>query len=722
MQLAEQSATETWTKSPRGRTALGRTAPYANLAVAALLVLGASLGASSAGSEPPAQLIRTLPFGDRLLPVFQPPWLPGTALETLRVWLDEEPIRGADALQRVTLELSGCLLGVDPAEPNEPWLRAGDPAETFRQFVGRDPVIRLAYELHGDEPVASESPLFWHPDERATAARAFDFAVEEKHLLNTLRLQASPNFPRHVSRELRGWLSDAGSMNAGTRFRSTFPTPLLASPEPLPEFLRLDLQVSLDPPRGSETDLIHAPDAGRIEGRADLRRLPLAEFYPLVADDLFVVSIGSRIMAISNGPQPRVVWQSSAGQFGATLYQVHAAAAGGEYLALVVRRPTSQSPPVVMTSLGAGGLKEGLDTLSFNRVELLQREADDSLGFEVVSGELADALEEATAGATVSAPPLFADDCLYLLLSRGWSQVRLEVVAIDLVDAEVRWRRQLGATEPMLSLGVYDFRGVLRTGQLVPVGSDLLVAHDAGWLARVDRSTGAYRGILGYPRYKMQDHVHESSSFSTNGVQFQTLAAWRSRYLGPVVYRSTATRDVALGETRVLILPPDSRHLLSVDPFGWRIAWHSSELTATTMLLGVDGDVAVLLDCGTPRGTHELKLRRFDLNTEEELPATTLRLDARFETTREHWWLPTSELLVGVPRLVGSAVWIPTLLGIEAWELSQLDEERHRVVVWPQGAFGGTVVPIPGNRWVAISRGVSELKRPSVLEVLSAGP
>ncbi|MGE3163608.1 MAG: hypothetical protein AB7O52_01740 [Planctomycetota bacterium] len=680
-------------------------------------VLGCCLLQPPAHAQSANDPTRKLPYGDRLLPVFQPTWAPRNPLEVIEEWLHDDPVGAADAIQRVVLELAGCLLAPTECDVAAPWLRVPGAAAALRQLVAAERFARLP--VAGDDEFPwPENPIFWYPPAAPAAGRAFDFAFEDGDLLEALRLATSANRPEGLSRELVSWIARSCAPPPST-MHSTFPDASSGPrPRPAPAALSLDFQLVLTPPRGSETDLLSNPwEDQSLATDAEVRALPLAEFYPLASPDLVMLSVGSRILTISNEDSPQLIGQSRHSDFGATLFQAHAPTAGGDYLAFLVRRPVSQDPQVVMTELGRPPLgreriSEGFEGLAFNRIELL-RQTNAGGSYEPVPQRLAAVVEEATAGATVCAPPRFADGCLYVLISRGWTEVQFEVIAIDLARAEVRWQRPLGVTKPLLSLN--DFRGMQRRGQLEPVGSDLVVIHDGGWITRVDRSTGGLCGVLGYPRHTMRESLHTASGFSFKGVEFKNFPAWRGRYLGPIV-----PLDLDRDRPGLLFLPPDSRHLLLIDLVDWRVRWFSGELTATTLFTGVQDGVAVLLDCGVPRAGNELTLRRIDWRSGAELPSAKLELEARIEAAKDHWWLATSPLLVGVPRLVGRELWIPTLAGLETWDVVAPGEPSHRVVPWPNGAFGGTLVPLPGERWASIGRGVPELRRPSVLEIFSA--
>ena len=79
-------------------------------------------------------------------------------------------------------------------------------------------------------------------------------------------------------------------------------------------------------------------------------------------------------------------------------------------------------------------------------------------------------------------------------------------------------------------------------------------------------------------------------------------------------------------------------------------------------------------------------------------------------------------LLVGVPRLLGTTLYVPTTAGLEVWSVEPGAEgTADRVLPWPEGSQGGTPTPLPGGGWVVVRRGDEELGTESALEILGGG-
>ncbi|MCI0652302.1 MAG: hypothetical protein L0Z55_10510, partial [Planctomycetes bacterium] len=330
------------------------------------------------------------------------------------------------------------------------------------------------------------------------------------------------------------------------------------------------------------------------------------------------------------------------------------------------------------------------------------------------------------AGWNIPGTPVTRGTRTFIPLCRGFREIELAVAAADLLTGECLWRRPLGSVR-IESQSTSDVAALLPEMQLIAAGGDLIAVHAGGWLARLCQRTGEYRGVIAYPSFG--DGSEEARSrISILSHVFRRAPAVRRRHAGPPVL---APRTHAHGPL-LIVAPPDARALLAVDLDRWEVEWRH-EMAAESMALGCVGERIALLDAGIARGGHEAVVRLLDLDSGRIEWVSKLALRARVPEESAAADRDLHPLLVGVPRLAGEELWIPTLAGLEIWSLgggvirealgggAEIGRPADRVIAWPEGSPGGTPIPLGGCRLATVYRSDHALPYPSMLEIL-AGP
>jgi len=323
------------------------------------------------------------------------------------------------------------------------------------------------------------------------------------------------------------------------------------------------------------------------------------------------------------------------------------------------------------------------------------------------------------AGATVCGRPVIEGERLFVPVFQGLRRIEIEVFAFDLEHCSPIWSRHIGS-QPTRWISSRDLRGLIPEVELTWYAGEVLVSTSVGLLTRLDARTGYRRGVQFFPQ--LDEFEHRVKGPGRNlarffGVPFPNLPAPRPRYPAPslVIERSTGPLWVTL--------PPKAMHLIAVDLRTWRVAW-KVPVEAQTTLLGMVGGEIALLDTGIRIGEHRMSYRTVALDGRHSRFAD-LELDLHESRTRAGELDLEGPLLVGMPRLLGHQLWIPTLNALEIFDVGTVSYEETqrkagRVVPWPSGATGGTPFPVPGGKIVTVGRGDQGLGKLGYLEIFEA--
>jgi hypothetical protein len=306
-------------------------------------------------------------------------------------------------------------------------------------------------------------------------------------------------------------------------------------------------------------------------------------------------------------------------------------------------------------------------------------------------------------GFTIGGAPCIDRGIAYWLALRGFDTVETWLFAFDARDGAERWRAHLGTiSRPWQS--ERDLGGLFPEGRIVPRRDELLVVHGGGWVARVGRATGDLRGALLYPRIRRPTVTLPKWGRHT----FNRLPAPRPRYLGDAWVHE---RD---GAAPIFIcLPPDSRQVLAIDLDEWRLAWTPAPpASEQTLLLRDPAGIPWCIDLRTAPGKGEIQALSLHPDTGRlREPGEVLLQVARTEERSRRARVAEADaadfapVIAGVPSLAGPWIAVPIASGWALWPREPLTGgPPARLIPWPDGSRGGTVVPAGAGRWLVISR------------------
>ncbi|MCA8962848.1 MAG: hypothetical protein KDC38_20130, partial [Planctomycetes bacterium] len=442
------------------------------------------------------------------------------------------------------------------------------------------------------------------------------------------------------------------------------------------------------------------------------RRTPLDAIFPLIQEQRVVLATGSQLFSVTTTRPSRVEWSFESTSFGTSrpnpslLLQPVVLTSNRDHFAVLFR--TARDEANRHTSNHLFDVQRGRDQ-GLNRLFVFaqpQGEEPPSLVCDV--GEI---LEES---ATVCGKPVLIGRRLYVPTFSGVADVELRVTAIDLDRRQRLWQRSLG-TRRTTWMCAHDLRGLLPSVELTSYGGEILIGTSFGTLVRLGAETGDYRGVQFYPQYDELEHrVRSNTRPIFFGVLFVQLPAPRLRYpaKSPVI-------DTPRGPLWIT-LPPDSTNLIAMNLRTWTIEWRVPVERQTSLLGPLDGEIA-LLDVGVRCDGNTMSFRTVD-TAGRHRRFFDLTLSVTSSPSPTGTADPEGPLLVGMPRRFGANLWVPTLAGIELFDLSDGAETRRvprQVVAWPSGATGGTPYPLPGGGWLTVGRGDAGRGTLSYLEIYS---
>jgi len=635
------------------------------------------------------------------VPCALPAWLDGNPLAAIARQLElGDGATGRELLLRLVRERDGALLLPPHSElanvADPPWRVlaqwAGSLPAPARERLRLDPA--LAERELGSGPIDAASPLLWLDGLDALALRRLEEAIEAGDRDAAALLLRRPGLAERLHPTPRAWVSRP------ERERGR------PDPEP-PESLRTGARFSLD---------LEANPLDGLEERPlpASRRLPLADIHPAIIGSSaiipgrpgpFLLELAPPHRRLATLPPPYAGESAAPGPLRDIGWY---AAAMGTVVALPLRTPKSEYGTTVewihdpSPWRDRGWTEPGLFSLAEMPPAPLPRSA----------GRIAES------GLSVGGAPLIDGDLVVWIATRGFGEVETWLVAADLASGEERWRTHLGTiSPPWQSMG--DLRGLLPEGRIVPRDDELFVIHGGGWVARVGRARGDLRGALLYARRR------ETPALSPKwGLHhFARLPALRPRYLGD------AWVDESSGRPRLIALPPDARHVIAIDLEEWRIAW-THPTTEAALLRRDEAGNPWIIDLRTEPGERTVRVETLDAATarrrtasvELEIPRVgpdSPRPLAAGEPDPEDY----APLLAGVPSLAGGWLALPVEAGWALWRREPLaGGPPDRLIRWPSGCPGGTMVPAGEGRWLAVHRAEATWQSRSTVEILeSAG-
>lgn len=677
-----------------------------------------------------APTTRRLPIGPVTLPFYAPSWLGGDGWPRFdEVLAEDDRVGLRSMLERLVGELDGNAIA--PSEPERSttgeWIRVPPPhellADWWRRTVPDDFVVPDGWIDSQVDAPRSTSPVLWLPATRGELRTWLELAweaarVDDLWLVRCGLEISGGRLPAPLDgSELDAWLSKArGATRASANespWRSTFPSQQSDRNAEL-EGDRLYLEASLPIELAPTPSLAASRYSERRLGDGEVRRTPLDSIYPLVSDDAVVLGTGSEAIGISLQPPFGITWSVRSHELGfarswpALLLPSIVPVAWKDRLIINFRTSREEHKNGLTNYLIAGG-QEQLE-LPYHRPFEVQLQSSDRGTSTIAHRRLHSALPD---DATPCGPPLVRGDRVYLPYFQGFREVELHVIAHDLVRDETLWDRFVGAYE-VDWLCDRDLRNYLPEVFLDEYAGELLVHTNQGFLFRLGAARGDWRGAFCYPRHELEE-LFVGVHATYRGLRMQGLPDPRPRYPGPSLLLDRGAERAPLW----VVLPADARHVIAIDLARWELAW-TQPVPRQTQLLGGDQNEILLLDNDIAVGEHELELRRLDPNTGRHRELRPLSLACRESKRLGGKPDPAGPLLRGVPRKVGSEIWVPTLRGLEVFDATARGTEPlepARVWKWPDGAVGGTTIPLGPGRLLTVHRGDEGLMTQGFLEL-----
>ncbi|MFN0059248.1 MAG: hypothetical protein ACKVX7_12380 [Planctomycetota bacterium] len=680
--------------------------------------------------------IRSQPLRGLELPFYDPAWGEGRPLELLAQALaDDDDVRALDMLTRIIAELDGALM-VPPPPPDarqldvdcRDTLRVPPSHEVLAAWVARlSPIARerlatLSRRLPADaKPVRAGSACLWLPELRAEAIERLELAIENADT-EAAWLIASALHP--IDDAALGFIARPQTTvaTAYSPWTNTFPRPDALSDAPrsllTARSLRLETKIPVplatyaadesifssqsdDPNKRRDRGFVHKLDALS-------RETPPNAIYPLLGTNEVLFAAGSEVFAIDTESDYKRLWTVFAGAQGRPkpsedlIYTPSTPIASSGYQVLLFR--TERPEDNLRGCLYAEVVSAPSSDLSigFNHAYI----------FRSTTGRqpptLVAYVKSLPPDSTICAPPLIANERLYLLAVRGLVHQELTLYCLRLTDGGIEWQRRLVNIKREW-LASEDAHTLVPEARLAAVLGDIIVITGVGWVARVGADVGDYRGGLVYSRHDERDLPHVESG--VNRYKLRKLPRPRLRYPGPDLVLSRDKRSPLF-----VFLASDARDLIAMDLERFTVEWaHAAE--PQCQLLGQVGDELLLLDTTIAADGKEVRLRSVYTNGLLAADPQQIILDSP-ELNYTAGNRARAPVLMGVPKLIGRELWIPTVRGLEIRALGfDAPTSAPNILPWPTTADGGTPYLLPNGKLLTITRGNRELGKVSCVEI-----
>lgn len=649
-------------------------------------------------------------------------------LQIVDALIDIRDTAGASAALRRTLEsLSGRLLPpIETTNISRPWARVPPPSEVLRGWQRQNSrILDLEFTpwARGTESsyAAETHPVMWHRDAQLGAIAAFERAVEAAEWGRAWRLLET--IPRErVPARLEALIASGA--------RTWSPIGALRPPatEQLAARVPKSLERRLSVPMDRDRDLRPQPDhPSGLRTRVNYRLSPGGSVFPLIGSHEVVFAVGPRVLAIDPRPPARILWDTRPSEETAPASALTHRPSGpiaipGGFLA-PERRMLAENPLLIPTShRGVTGWT------SWRGYRLIFEQPPAPMHNGVTRF-----LNTVRAAGNVIAAPWVDPEVVAVLTVEGWEELEFKLHAGSSETGTPLWVRSLGSAErPWLAAN--DLRSLLPPGHIDRVGDDLIVTPGSGWLARVDRKTGDYRGVLFYER--IDEEAEPSQPVHTfERTRFREVTAPGSRPVG-------ARSWVSSPEDRPLyvVLPADGSHLLGIDVARWQVQWAHGPIGPEAQLVTVRGGRCFVLDLQVPTSATTVRGAWVDGATGRLEGVCDLTLTGpgrapnsdesdsdRDESSPRDPVAADDPILSGSPIATAEQLWIPGRTALMAWDWARLDHPDDRAMApqyattWPAGSVGGTTLPLDGGALICFSRGFVREGTGPVIEVFARG-
>ncbi len=543
-------------------------------------------------------------------------------------------------------------------------------------------------------PIDGAHPLLWQPGQEAAARRALAEAVERGDRAGAAILLRRDGLAATEDPAILSWIYNSRSVSPLWRRTDG----VIATSATIPSNQKVEAIVAL--PHAAT-----GADGGSFTIRQGLktRRQPLADFHPLKREETILVGAGNQIFALDLNDSLNQLWawkrfpHDEATVIPPLMGIPEIPISSGDRCVFLFRTPRKFQQPTT-NLLGEKGPWKGAGWLEAVVLEI----PDPRLPPES-SWSPHIALE----GFTTAATPHIDGDHLWLVATRGWSEVETWVFAFDIARHKELWRRKL-SMEQLSAHSLRDLRDKIAQVSIARRHDDLIVSRSCGAIDLLSASSGEHRATLQLPRW-ITNELPSHSGVRWGNHRFQSYPQIRSRNHAAISVPSNQNDPW-------ILIPHDGKILIALEQNNWRIRW-SRPASRETTLLGIKDGLAWILDAGVTQGERQISLVGVDPRYGNEKAGPwqlTLMTPEPKPTPQER--SEVAPMLRGVPRLVGQELWVPTSAGIEVF--STTDGSYRELKNWPQGSGGGTPLPLDNGRMLVTRRGDTAVDTSSAIELL----
>ncbi|MGE4618280.1 MAG: hypothetical protein AAEJ04_00565 [Planctomycetota bacterium] len=610
----------------------------------------------------------------------------------LREWIEAR--QGALVIPPLGLPLGS--RGTIRVEPTEAILAQWAATKSIsNQFL--DASLKNLKEI----PIDGAHPLLWQPGKESEAKRALAEAVERGDRTTASILLRRSSLKESLNPEILDWIRDRPVVEPGW-----LPTDGIVE-NTAPGLTPLVITGTRDLPH-----LATGPDRGSFTVRQGLktRRNPLAEIHPLIRAETALFGMGNQIAAFDLADSLQELWtwtlypEAKKNRFPPLTGVPDIPIASGDHCVFLLRTPRHFQRPATNILIEEGPWKDK----GWLEAVVLNIPNPNQPPVHTWRCPIADE------GFTVAPSPQIVGDQLFLIATRGWSEVETWAFAFNISTSQPDqerelWRRKLGV-EQLEAHSLNDLRDKISQSAIACRDDDLVISRSNGAIDLLAAASGEHRATLHMPHWRNKDlPAHSGIRWGNN------------RFMSYPTIRPRAHCSIEIPSDRSmpwLILPPAGKMLIALELDPWRIRW-SRPMEREETLLGIQQGTAWILDAGVLQEDHRITLTGFDPRN-----STTQYGPWKLELTGDpHSLLHKAEenqavvpLLRGNPRIVGHQLWVPTTGGLEQFSLS--DGSALGIRKWPQGSTGGTPLPLTRGRLLLTSRGDTALPGRSSVKLL----
>lgn len=446
------------------------------------------------------------------------------------------------------------------------------------------------------------------------------------------------------------------------------------------------------------------PDRALVSrGGFQTRRQPLVDFHPLRQKDTILCGSGIEVLALDLNDSLKPLWtwtrhpDEKPHRFPPLVSVPETPVSSGNRCVFLLRTPRHFQRPATNVLIENGPWKDA------GWLEAVVLEIPDPRLPPVSSWSPPIAQE----GFSASPTPHIEGDRLWLVATRGWSEMETWVFAFDLTQKKELWRRKL-FVEQFEAHSLEDLRDKIAMTTIALQNDDLVISRSGGAVELLSASMGEHRATLHLPRWFTTELPSHSGIRWANN-RFRAYPRIRPRYHSSISVPRSPSEPW-------LLLPADGKMLIALEKDNWRIRW-SRPASRETSFLGIKNSTAWIIDSGVLHGEQNISLVGIDPKYGNVIAGPwDLKIVASTSSTDDEK-PEIAPLLRGLPRLVNDQLWLPTASGVQTFSIS--DGTQRELIPWPAGSAGGTPLPLEDGRMLLFRRGDTALGTSSAIELIA---